>query len=93
MLDKCLNPGCLKTFHYFGEGRVYLKSCDCSHVPRGREMSLWPDCPTPREFFWLCGRCYQTLALAFDRAGKPVVRSRHVLLSPGSPPHLLREAA
>lgn len=93
MLDKCANPGCLRTFHYFGEGRVYFKSCDCSHVPRGREMSLWPECPAPLEYFWLCSRCSQTLTLVFDRSGMAVVGPRRILLCPGPPRALLREAA
>ena len=93
MLDKCSNPGCLRTFHYFGEGRLYCKPCDCAHAPQGRELSLWPDCPTPREFFWLCGNCSQTLVLAFDGSGKAVVRSRHRLLRPGPPGARQREAA
>ena len=93
MLDKCLNPGCLKTFHYFGQGRVYSKSCNCSHVPRGREMSLWPDCSSPLEYFWLCEHCSQTLVLAFDGSGKAVVQSRHRLLRESPPRALLRDVA
>ena len=90
MLDKCLNPGCLRTFRYFGQGRVYRKSCNCSHAPRGREMALWPDCSSPLEYFWLCEHCSQTLTLAFDREGRPVVRPLHDLLSPAPP---LRDVA
>jgi hypothetical protein len=92
MLDKCSNPGCLRTFHYFGEGRVYFKSCDCAHVPRGREMSLWPDCPKPLEYFWLCGNCAHKLTLVFDPAGRAVVRPRHALLPAVPPRALLPEA-
>lgn len=88
MLGKCLNPGCFRTFHYFGEGRVYRRSCACSHVPQGREMSLSPDCSTPLEYFWLCERCCQTLILVFDHSGGAVVRPRHTLLGP-APQHPL----
>ena len=93
MLGKCLNPGCLRSFHYFGEGRVYRRACACSHVTRGREMSLWPDCSTPLEYFWLCQRCSQTLTLVFDNSGRAVVRPRHTLLGPGPQRPLLGEAA
>lgn len=93
MLDKCANPGCWKTFHSLGQGRLFLKVCDCAYVPRGREMSLWPDCPNPLEYFWLCGNCAHTLVVAFDPAGRPVVRPRHVLLPAAPPRPLLREAA
>jgi hypothetical protein len=93
MLDKCSNPGCLKTFHYFGEGRIYCKSCACLHGSGGGGHWSWPDCPTPREFFWLCGNCSQTLTLAFDGSGKAVVQSRYRLLHPGAPRALLREVA
>jgi len=93
MLNKCANPGCFKTFHYFGEGLIYRRPCDCGHGQRGPEMSLWPDCPKPLEYFWLCGPCARTLALTFDRSGKPVVRPRYLLLCPGTPRALLREVA
>ncbi len=93
MLDKCANPGCLKTFHSLREGRLFLKVCDCAYVPRGREMSLWPDCPNPLEYFWLCGTCAHTLRVVFDPAGRPVVRPRHVLLPAAPSRPLLREAA
>ena len=93
MLDKCSNPGCLKAFHSLREGRLFLKVCDCAYVPRGREMSLWPDCPNPLEYFWLCGHCAHTLRVVFDSAGRPVVRPRHVLLPAAPPRPLLREAA
>jgi hypothetical protein len=93
MLDKCANPGCLKTFHYFGEGRLYRRPCDCGHVPRVGEMPAWPDCPAPLEYFWLCGPCSLTLRLAFDHSGRPVVRPRNPLLCTGPPRALLREVA
>lgn len=93
MLDKCSNPGCLRTFHYFGEGRLYCKPCDCAHAPQGRELSLWPDCPNPREYFWLCGHCAQTLTLAFDRSGRPEAMPRFRQLCPGPERALLRAAA
>lgn len=88
MLDKCANPGCLKTFRTLREGRLFLKVCDCAYVPRGREMSLYPDCPNPFEYFWLCGRCSRTLTVVFDPAGRAVVKPRRGLL-PGGPPRLL----
>ena len=93
MLGKCLNPGCFRAFHYFGEGRVFLRSCGCSHVPRGREMSLWPDCSAPLEYFWLCQRCSQTLTLVFDSAGRALVRPRHTLLGAGPQHPLLGKTA
>jgi hypothetical protein len=93
MLDKCCNPGCLKTFRYFGEGRVYCKTCACLHGASAGEPWSWPDCPTPREFFWLCGQCSQTLVLAFDRSGRVEVRPRCRLLGSGPPRALLRETA
>lgn len=93
MLDKCANPGCFKTFHSLAEGRLFLKVCDCAYVPRGREMSLYPDCHNPLEYFWLCGRCAHTLTVVFDPAGKPVVRPRHILLPAGPPQPLLRDVA
>lgn len=93
MLDKCSNPGCLKTFHSLREGRLFLKVCDCAYVPRGREMSLWPDCHNPLEYFWLCRRCSRTLTVVFDPAGKAVVKPRYVLLPAGPPRPLLQDAA
>ena len=93
MLDKCANPGCLKVFHALGEGRLFLRVCDCAYSPRGPEMSLWPDCPNPLEYFWLCGRCSLTLTVVFDPVRKAVVRPRHVLLPPGPEPALLGTAA
>ena len=93
MLDKCANPGCLKTFHSLGEGRLFLKVCDCAYVPRGSEMSLYPDCHNPLEYFWLCGCCAHTLTVGFDPAGRPLLRPRHSLLPAGPPRPLLRDAA
>ena len=93
MLDKCSNPGCLKTFRYFGEGRIYCKACSCQHGPSAGEPWSWPDCPTPREFFWLCGNCSQTLVLAFDRSGRVAVRPRCRMLGPAPPRALLRPVA
>lgn len=93
MLDKCANPGCLRAFHSLSQGRLFLKVCDCAYVPRGREMSLWPDCPNPLEYFWLCGNCAHTLSVVFDPAGRPLIRPRHVLLPAAPPRPLLREAA
>ena len=93
MLDKCANPGCWKTFHALGQGRLFLKVCDCAYVPRGREMSLYPDCHNPVECFWLCRNCAHTLTVVFDPAGRPRVRPRHVLLPAAPPRPLLREAA
>jgi hypothetical protein len=93
MLDKCANPGCLKVFHSLREGRLFVRVCDCAYVPRGREMSLYPDCHNPLEYFWLCGHCAHTLTVVFDPSGKAVVRSRRVLLPGGPPRPLLQDVA
>jgi hypothetical protein len=74
MLSKCLNPHCFKTFHYFGEGRLFR--VDFSEAGRKRALEGKPVVTSirsksnPIEHFWLCEICSTTLTLEFGEAGE-----------------------
>lgn len=64
MLSTCANPACRVPFHYLLGGKVY------SRKPPGPD-----EAESAVEYFWLCGRCSQTLTVAIcDLSGEVMVR-------------------
>jgi len=74
MLSKCLNPHCSKTFHHFGQGRLFR--IDFSEAGRRNALAGKPVVSTirskanPIEHFWLCEDCSTTLTIELSEAGE-----------------------
>jgi hypothetical protein len=60
MIDKCANPACEKSFHYFRTGRIFILDSRSKARPRLR---------TTVEHFWLCGDCAPSLHIVVDESG------------------------
>lgn len=66
MLDKCANPGCVKTFRKLQEGKLFLVENEAraalpsSHAFPGRSCRH-------TEYYWLCDQCASVLTLSFDQ--------------------------
>jgi len=78
VLSECANPACLSRLHYLHEGRIF--KVETGRIPSDRNGS-----PTHRiEYFWLCGRCAQTLTVVLEN-GVVSTRPLHLELSDGAP--------
>jgi len=77
VLSKCANPACLSRFHYLHEGRIFkietrMVASDGTHSPSRRI-----------EYFWLCARCVQSLAVVLEN-GVVITRPLHLQLAEGA---------
>ncbi len=73
MLSKCANPACDAPFHYLREGKLF--QFDLASPVAGEAKKP----PRRIERFWLCGRCAETMTVAFERSrGLVVVPLKHV---------------
>jgi hypothetical protein len=66
MLSKCANPGCLATFLYLHQGKLFRFDTSTETLTRipGPEVTR----PSRRvEFFWLCEQCVQDLTLKYNQ--------------------------
>ena len=56
MVSECANPRCHEPFIYFRQGKIFA-------VPRGISAVT----RATIEYFWLCQRCAESMALEFRR--------------------------
>jgi len=73
MLAKCANPSCTASFHYLQEGRLFRLEADPESIPYVNPYASGPT--TKVEYFWLCGRCAESLALRLGQDGAVVTGS------------------
>jgi len=75
MLGKCANPSCNVPFRYLRGGRLFL--VDVPPV-KPAELADGFDRHHPRrtKYFWLCGDCAITMAVAVNHDGMAVVQPR-----------------
>ena len=72
MVSKCANPGCVATFHYMHQGKLFVVE---EH--RADDAVGFGSAPQRSRYFWLCSRCSETLTLAYDeQSGLRVVPAR-----------------
>jgi hypothetical protein len=73
MVSKCANPNCSTPFQYFREGKLFQVEIDGAGEirPTGPQL-VSSSRKTPRlEYFWLCGRCSNSMTLRLEQ-GKGV---------------------
>jgi hypothetical protein len=67
VISECANPRCHEPFIYFRQGKIFAVPRAISAVTRATI-----------EYFWLCQRCAQSMALEFHRGDHhPSLVSRH----------------
>jgi hypothetical protein len=66
MLSKCANPGCLASFLYLHEGKLFRLDSSAEifvQIPVSEVTR-----PSRRfEFFWLCNQCSADLTLSYTK--------------------------
>jgi hypothetical protein len=70
MLAKCANPSCTALFHYLHEGRLFRLEADPELIPFVDAYAS--GLSSKVEYFWLCNRCAESLALRLGQDGKVV---------------------
>jgi hypothetical protein len=63
VVGKCANQKCNRDFHYLAEGRLFA----FRHPRCSRQQT---------QYWWLCGKCAETLTIHFDRDGRVHVVSK-----------------
>jgi hypothetical protein len=72
MLAKCANPSCFASFHNLQEGRLFRLEADREFTP---SASSYASSHSPVEYFWLCSRCSELMALHLGQDGTVVTVS------------------
>ena len=66
MLSKCANPGCMATFLYLHQGKLFRLNVG-SDIPVSSSLPLKAQTVPRVEFFWLCGDCAIELTVDYDQ--------------------------
>lgn len=69
MLAKCANPSCSASFHYLQEGRLFRLEDDPELTP---SVNPYASSHGRVEYFWLCTRCSELMALHLGQDGTVV---------------------
>jgi hypothetical protein len=72
MLAKCANPSCFASFHNLQEGRRFRLEADPELT---HSVNSFANDSTKVEYFWLCNRCSEFMALRLGQDGTVVVVS------------------
>ena len=70
MLAKCANPSCTALFHYLHEGRLFRLEADPELIPFLDAYAS--GLSSQVEYYWLCNRCAESMALRLGQDGKVV---------------------
>jgi hypothetical protein len=65
MVSKCANPGCLASFRYFREGRLFEIEVAASPATDPANSQRKPHRKV--EYFWLCTTCATKLTVKADQ--------------------------
>ena len=69
MLAKCANPSCSVSFRYLQEGRLFRLEADPELTP---SVNSYASSNSGVEYFWLCSRCSESMALRLGQDGTVV---------------------
>jgi len=69
MLAKCANPSCPASFRYVQEGRLFRLEADPELTP---PVNSYASSQSRVEYFWLCSRCSELMALRLGQDGTVV---------------------
>jgi hypothetical protein len=72
MLAKCANPSCFASFRNLQEGRLFRLEADRELTPSANSNA---SSQSRVEYFWLCSRCSEFMALGLDQDGTVVTAS------------------
>jgi len=72
MLAKCANPSCSASFHYLQEGRLFRLEDDPELTASVASVNSYASNPSRVEYFWLCCRCSELMALHLGQDGTVV---------------------
>jgi len=72
MLAKCANPSCSASFRYLQEGRLFRLEADPKLTST---VNAYASSHTRVEYFWLCSRCSELMALRLGQDGTVVTVS------------------
>ncbi len=69
MVATCANPSCSASFRYLQEGRLFRLETD----PKlASSVNAYASSHTRVEYFWLCSRCSESMALRLGQDGTVV---------------------
>ena len=72
MVATCANPSCSASFRYLQEGRLFRLEADPKSTS---SVNAYASSHARMEYFWLCSRCSESMALRLGQDGTVVTVS------------------